>query len=487
MFVAGLAIVLAPGLWFDAPYSWDFFNHVARLSVLSAQPDNPVLRFYEVHWALIPNLGMDALFYIVSGLLSPEIFMRAIWCASIVSIAAAVWFLNVTLHGRPQITLLFVPLLSYNLVITAGLFNFALGMALGLVTIALWIRLRGSPLGLRLFLFNAIAVLLFFSHLVAVAAVLLVVVWIEMFPRLALPGRAAIGKGAVVPAFFAVGLALVAFAVPLEGRLIATSFKLGTVLAPFLSTIIPADLTAILAFGAGWLILSRWSGIAIAPKMQAALLLLALLVVVVPTSFGPGALIDSRLAVFGAMLLIGAASASPPDLARSAFIVVAGLGTALRVVLVLGVWSGYEADVRQFRETLKAIPAGSVVLVTRRDDTDCKAANPTAYQHMAALVVQDRSSFSNILFTGRGMHPVQVRPQKEHLVELWQALSPAELKDVKALSAANAAGAPASPSYEYLIAFHWGCGGGSPEVPNLTPVADGRVAALYRIGPASSQ
>src|SRR4051794_23043470 len=86
LFVAGLAVVVAPGLWFDAPYSWDFFNHVGRLSVLAAKPDNPVLRFYEVQWALIPNLGMDALYYVVSGLLSPETFMRAIWCASILSI-----------------------------------------------------------------------------------------------------------------------------------------------------------------------------------------------------------------------------------------------------------------------------------------------------------------------------------------------------------------------------------------------------------------
>ena len=178
-----LAIVVAPGLWFDAPYSWDFFNHVARLSVLSAQPDDPVLRFYEVDWALIPNLAMDALFYVVSGLISPEMFMRAIWCVE-----------HRIDRGRRLVP-------QYHAAWPAA--DHAAAGAAALLqrraspqgfSISRWARrLASSPSrsgsgcgearsALRLVMFNAISVLLFFSHLVALAAVLLVITWIEVFP-----------------------------------------------------------------------------------------------------------------------------------------------------------------------------------------------------------------------------------------------------------------------------------------------------------------
>ena len=52
--------LLAPLTLVDVPPLLDYPNHLARLDVLAVVGADPVLaRFYQPHWAIIPNLGLD--------------------------------------------------------------------------------------------------------------------------------------------------------------------------------------------------------------------------------------------------------------------------------------------------------------------------------------------------------------------------------------------------------------------------------------------
>jgi hypothetical protein len=55
----GLAIMLAPILYFRYPLIVDFPNHLARLYILSAPADSFLSRMYSVSWSLYTNVGID--------------------------------------------------------------------------------------------------------------------------------------------------------------------------------------------------------------------------------------------------------------------------------------------------------------------------------------------------------------------------------------------------------------------------------------------
>jgi len=56
---AGVVLVLlAPLTMTDVPPLMDYPNHLARLYALAFIGSDPILaRFYQPHWAIIPNLG----------------------------------------------------------------------------------------------------------------------------------------------------------------------------------------------------------------------------------------------------------------------------------------------------------------------------------------------------------------------------------------------------------------------------------------------
>ena len=92
--------------------------------------------------------------------------------------------------------MLLAPALAYNLVITLGLLNFAIGMGLALIAFAAWLTIDRRRLGLRLALFNAASIVLFFCHLAAFAALALLVALYEAPPR---PGESRRGWAARAP------------------------------------------------------------------------------------------------------------------------------------------------------------------------------------------------------------------------------------------------------------------------------------------------
>ncbi|OGA30808.1 MAG: hypothetical protein A3G80_03875 [Betaproteobacteria bacterium RIFCSPLOWO2_12_FULL_62_13b] len=61
-YAALLVVALAPMWLATIPPLGDYPNHLARMHILVNAQDSELLsRFYQVHWAVIPNLAMDLL------------------------------------------------------------------------------------------------------------------------------------------------------------------------------------------------------------------------------------------------------------------------------------------------------------------------------------------------------------------------------------------------------------------------------------------
>jgi len=59
-FAVLFVLAALPVLWVELPPLFDYPNHLARMDLLARLPRSEALqRYYEPHWRVIPNLGMD--------------------------------------------------------------------------------------------------------------------------------------------------------------------------------------------------------------------------------------------------------------------------------------------------------------------------------------------------------------------------------------------------------------------------------------------
>ena len=181
-YAALLALTLAPLLLWPVPPTFDLVNHWARLTLYHMAPGDPLAALYQVRLTPIPDLALDLANLALSPLLSPQSVATLGWAAAILLPAWGAWRVGKAVNGVAQPAILFVPALSYNLVVTLGLVNFAIGMGLALLAYAAWLAIDRRRVWLRLTLFNAISVALFFCHLAAFASLVLLVALYEMAP-----------------------------------------------------------------------------------------------------------------------------------------------------------------------------------------------------------------------------------------------------------------------------------------------------------------
>lgn len=476
LYGALVALTLAPIAIWPIPRSWDLVNHWARLTLYAMPADDPLRALYVVRLAVIPNLGLDLAYLGLSPALSAESVVRLAWVASIALPAWGAWRLSKALWGAPQPVLLFAPALSYNLVVTLGLVNFALGMALTLHALAWWIRLDRSRVWTRLAVFNAISAALFFCHLAAFGAFVLVAGLFEATDGLGLAWREQVGRLARVPLHCLAGLALWALAPPIDGRFGGPGSKLATLAAPMFED--SATIGVLVTMGFVFVLAAAWlSGrVAIASAMRGVLLGLAAVIVVAPSARGAGDFIDARLSVLLAYLAL--ASLRGPS-GEAAFRFVAGAAVAIALVRV-GIaaphWSLYERQAVEFRRAIVGIEPGSRVLVVSPPRGACPSSDAEdVYRGLANFVVVDRRALVSTLFTGRGMQPVTMRDSR---------LDETPWTPPRAEWLARHDGADGRPGwrdlYDALIALHVDCPW-RPDAPGLVSIAETPEATIYRL------
>ncbi|WP_375427258.1 hypothetical protein [uncultured Sphingomonas sp.] len=167
LFVALAALAATIPLWWpDIPPLVDLPGHMGRFRVQLSQGRHPHLAgWYDFHWQVIGNLGVDLLIEPMARLFGLEfgvklivIFIPALTVAGLLWIAREV-------HGRVPATALFALPLAYGYPFQFGFVNFALSMAIALNLFALWLRLaRLGRLRLRAALFVPASCLLWLCH-----------------------------------------------------------------------------------------------------------------------------------------------------------------------------------------------------------------------------------------------------------------------------------------------------------------------------------
>ena len=476
LYFALVAATLLPIMIWPIPRSWDLVNHWARLTLYGMSPGDPLAALYGVKLTLIPNLGLDLVYLGLSPMLSPESVVRLAWVASIALPAWGAWRLSKALFGAPQPVVLLAPALSYNLVTTLGLVNFALGMALAIHALAWWLTIDRRRLWTRLAAFNGLSALLFLCHIAAYAAFCVIVGLFEATPRRNESWRAWLGRVWSTPLYVGLGAVLWLFTAPFESRFSGPGMKIASLAAPMLDDGLWAGilettaLAIILAAG-----LQRRS-LSLAPAMRWLLAGLLVVIATLPSARGAADFIDARLAVVFAYLAI-ASLAGPRSVAATRWLAAIAVAIALaRVAAAAPNWAEYARQADNLRQEIRAIAPGSRVLVAEPPTSDCPPSNAEDYlRGLTPFVVIDRRALVSTLFTGRGMQPVWTLDPRMSDTP-WLAVRPPWF--------ARHDGAEGRPNwrdaYDTLIALHDDCAWRLDGL-GLTPIAESREATIYRV------
>ncbi|MDB5700187.1 MAG: hypothetical protein JWL66_386 [Sphingomonadales bacterium] len=164
--VVGLTLVaLIPLLWPTIPPLVDLPGHMGRYRVQLDGDGSALRHFYNFHWALIGNLGVDLLIVPLSKIFGLEFGVKLIVMAiPAITVGALLWIAR-EVHGRIPPTALFALPLAYGHPFLFGFVNFALSMAFALLAFGLWLRLaRLGRQRLRAGLFLLIAPLIWVTH-----------------------------------------------------------------------------------------------------------------------------------------------------------------------------------------------------------------------------------------------------------------------------------------------------------------------------------
>lgn len=164
--VLAALLSIIPLLWPDVAPLVDLPGHMARYRVQLDGGQHPwLLDWYNFHWQLIGNLGVDLLVEPLAPIFGLELAVKLIVMAiPPLTVAGLLWIAR-EVHGRIPATALFALPLAYSYPFHFGFVNFALSMALALNLFALWLRMaRTGHLKLRAIVFVPLSCLLWVCH-----------------------------------------------------------------------------------------------------------------------------------------------------------------------------------------------------------------------------------------------------------------------------------------------------------------------------------
>ena len=166
-FVVAMALLaMVPLIWPTIPPLVDLPGHMGRYRVQQAYETVPWLKdWYDFHWSLIGNLGVDLLVIPLGALLGIEMAVKLIVISIPALTAIGLLWIAREVHGRIPATALFALPLVYSFPFHFGFVNFALAMALALNAFALWLRMaRLGKIGLRAIVFVPISFVIWITH-----------------------------------------------------------------------------------------------------------------------------------------------------------------------------------------------------------------------------------------------------------------------------------------------------------------------------------
>jgi hypothetical protein len=439
--VAAALMLAAPLWWVRAPAMPDYPAHLASFHLI-ADGGNA---FYSLKWCLVPNLAAEVLVPLLGHLTG-----MAIAAKLFMTVAVFLWVLGPgaihrALYGRTGLAPLLGAFFAYNANFMWGFFNYYFAAGLSFALFAAWIANDTSPrrdAPWRLAGFALAITILYFCHIFAAAALLLMIAGYETMQnrrleegRLALLLRRALRAAAL---YLPAALAFV-FLKPASAGGARLEFNLLDTLLDRYESLIQHDfdnaayvLPALLFAGLAAALYARKARLH--PAMTGVLALLLVASLVAPEWAMGGWAVHLRLpAMFAVMLFASTELRMTPRvravLAASALVLIGWNAAALARD-----WQGYDRQYSEFRAALPQLPRGQRLL-TVLDGDAIGLASDQPYWHMAEFAVHDRGDFTPLLFTTRGQHVVQLRnPRTVFAAATAQQGSPPDIDELNVLS-----------------------------------------------------
>lgn len=513
-----IVVLLIPLSLTEIPPLLDYPNHLARMAILSGLPgDADLARIYGVNWRIVPNIGIDiampALMHVLPLMAAGKVFVALALVLPLFGVIA----LHRTLFGTVSYWPLAAGLVAYNRLFFSGFLNFLIGVGLALLGAALWRSLRDRPAWLRVGTAFAVAIVIFFCHLIAVAfyglllfALELARVWRSSW-RERLNALGLLAAPFVIPAIFYLR-APISADTPAGGHGLVDAIKhyywalaasppgLKTygLMGPFLTynrLLDAGALILVIAMLAAFAIERR---LKVAPALAGVFVLLLAAYPAVPFFLMQTAWVDQRMPILAGFLLFAGTLPRVRAIRTARLMTVAIVAAILARTFVIGqVWAAHDEEIADFRQVIAPVRPGESVLVVqaeRNADPLAMVNNPDSVRamvdndssmHLPALLVIEHKAFWPLLFTAPTKQPVKVNPPYDAI-----SLPEGELPWVGGLAdldPATVKWAPYLPDWEHK--FDWVLLMHPTQVLdgyNLLPrrlilAKDGRIAALYRV------
>ena len=509
--VAAIAL-LFPLTIIDVPVIADYPNHVARMHILgNINTEMMLSEHYVIEFDFIPNLAMDLAVPWLSKIVPLDVAGRLFLALTIISTLASVAFLHRTLFNRWSFTPLIALLFVYHGSLMAGMVNFSLGIGLVPAALALWIILQRASASWRILIGSAVALSLFFCHIVAFGAYGLLIIayeamriWDERGQRngliRAVRNVLIAGLTGLIPTILFVRQ-LLRYASATSADSVLSfgnwSWKAKALLAPLANY----DLTVDLASLAVLIGLALWAWLSgrleIDRRIAPGLCLLALCFLMAPKALWTGGVFDQRLAILFVFVFIGGMRFRADDA-----VVRTGVSSLLIVLFLIrlgtitSAWLDHRDDLAEMRSAFGRMATGSKVLVVQPDSTAGPRLAPDrhkAFHHaahmasLATLAVIERSAFVSSIYAIPGQQPLRLREPFQDLGGKGAAVIPS-LDELAA--AIDEAGESTPPQirhwwrdFDYVLLIY-GYGSGARNLRGDLPLEtlmDGDIVDLFKI------
>jgi hypothetical protein len=331
---------------------------------------------------------------------------------------------------------------AYNANFMWGFFNYYFAAGLSFAVFAAWIAndaaaRRDAPW--KLAGFAAAITLLYFCHVFAVAALLLMIAGFEILRNRQQQSGNLLRRAVRVAALYVPAALAFVFLKPHSAGGARLEFNLLDTLLDRYESLIQHDfdnaayiLPALLFAGLALALYTRKARLH--PAMIAVLGLLLVAALCAPEWAMGGWAVHLRLPAMFAALLFASTELRMTRPARAALAAAALVLTAWNSVALAHDWRSYDRQYNEFRAALPQLPKGARLL-TVLDGDAIGLASDQPYWHMAEFAIHDRAAFTPLLFTTRGQHVVQLRaPYTKIAATTAQQGSPPDITELSALS-----------------------------------------------------
>jgi hypothetical protein len=426
LFILLFVVAALPILSTTLPPLFDYPNHLARIHILAALPDAPVLQqYYTIAWGVQPNLAMDLLVPELARLMPLEMAGKVFLLITLCLLAAGPALLHRVLSGSwspwPLLAFLF---LSNNALVW-GLVNYLFGLGLCFAVLALWLSLHTAPVTVRLAVGLIAALLLYVAHLEALGVYGVLVMghaindarqmqrWRDRLVCVGVAGLPLLAPAAIL---FLGGSRLLGGTIAVGNPLRKIDLLFSIMDSGNRAVDITCFAFVVLALGVAFK--RRW--LTLAPSMRLPLALLGLVYVLMPTQILTASQVDHRLPLALALgLVAGLVWTGPSPRVERLLLTAIATVFAVRSGWLEIAWRASDRTYATYLTALDAVLEGSRIAVAYPPAALHLTLTPLA--HLPLLAIVRRDAFVPTLFAYPGQQPVAFTAPYAAFV---QALSP---------------------------------------------------------------